>query len=216
MLYRFGEFEVDDATRQVLAQGVSVHLSPKAFDLLAFLLANRTRAVSKVELQERLWPATFVEETNIASLIAEVRRALHDPAARPELIGTVYGYGYRFVGGVTVDEQKAPATTGRTQLYLLFDARELLLMNGDNMIGRADDATVQLDSPGVSRYHARVRVADAGATLEDNQSKNGTYLNGQRIADACVLKDGDEIRVGSVAMTFRIAAADMPTVTLPG
>src|SRR5690242_7264277 len=100
---RFGDFAVNRATRQVIADDGEIHLSPKAFDLLVLLLANRERAVSKAELQEQLWPATFVEETNIAGLVVEVRRALRDTASNPSLLRTVYGFGYRFVGDVTED-----------------------------------------------------------------------------------------------------------------
>src|SRR5690348_5285226 len=98
--YRFGRFVLDYDTRQLLAEGDEIHLSPKAFELLALLLVNRPRAVSKTELQERLWPSTFVEETNLAGLVAEIRRALHDSATRPVLLRTVYRFGYRFVGEV--------------------------------------------------------------------------------------------------------------------
>ncbi len=80
-----------------------MHLSPKAFELLATLLANRSRAFSKAELQQHLWPTTFVEETNLAGLVAEIRRALRDSASSPLFVRTVYGFGYRFVGEVTVD-----------------------------------------------------------------------------------------------------------------
>ena len=83
--YRFGRFVLDCDTRQLLRDGSEVHLSPKAFELLAILLANQPRAVSKTELQERLWPSTFVEETNLAGLVAEIRRALGDSADRADV-----------------------------------------------------------------------------------------------------------------------------------
>ena len=53
-----------------------MHLSPKAFDLLTLLIEYRARAMSKDDLQAALWPSTYVLETNLAGLIAEVRRAL--------------------------------------------------------------------------------------------------------------------------------------------
>ena len=68
--YRFGHFVLDYDTRQLLQDGDEIHLSPKALEFLAILLTNRSRAVSKVELQEQLWPSTFVEETNMAGLAA--------------------------------------------------------------------------------------------------------------------------------------------------
>ena len=81
VVYRFGDFTLDGDTRQLLSKNSEVHLSPKAFELLSMLVANRGRAVPKAELQEHLWPSTFVEETNLASLVVEIRRALR---AAPE------------------------------------------------------------------------------------------------------------------------------------
>ncbi|HJZ78074.1 MAG TPA: winged helix-turn-helix domain-containing protein [Vicinamibacterales bacterium] len=100
MAYRFGDFTLDPDTRRLRATGRDVHVSPKAFDLLALLVDHRARAVSKGELQQRLWSTTFVEETNLASLVAEIRRALHDAAANPRFVRTVYGFGYQFVDDV--------------------------------------------------------------------------------------------------------------------
>ncbi|HLG56203.1 MAG TPA: FHA domain-containing protein [Vicinamibacterales bacterium] len=214
MLYRFGDFTVDDATRQLLLKDAEVHVSPKGFDLLTILLENRSRAVSKAELQQRLWPTTFVEETNIAGLVAEIRRALHDPASKPLFVRTVYGFGYRFIGDVRTDETAIRSGPGRSKLYLVSEQREMMLMEGANVIGRAADATIQIDAPGVSRYHARILVAGLGATLEDVESKNGTYLNGTRITASAPLSDGNEIRFGRVVLTFRIATATSPTATL--
>lgn len=215
MLYRFGDFTLDDATRQLLSKDVEVHVSPKAFDLLTILLENRSRAVSKAELQQRLWPTTFVEETNIAGLVAEIRRTLRDPAATPLFVRTVYGFGYRFVAEVDVEEAAIRSVPARTKLYLVSDEREMMLMEGANVIGRAADATIQIDSPSVSRYHARIVVSRGDAVLEDVASKNGTYLNGKRITTSSLLSDRSEIRVGTVVLTFRIATATSPTATVP-
>jgi DNA-binding winged helix-turn-helix (wHTH) protein len=213
-MYRFGGFTLDEGTRQLLADTAEVHLSPKAFELLAILLGNRSRAVPKAELQDRLWPTTFVEETNLAGLVAEIRRALRDPASAPTFVRTVYGFGYRFVAAVDVEETPASPASERAKLYLVAGHRELPLMEGANVIGRAPDATIQIDSPGVSRYHARIVVSDAGATLEDVSSKNGTYLNGARLTDLAPLADGHVIRVGTIALTFRRVTATGPTATI--
>lgn len=204
MIYRFGSFILDRDTRQLLLDDAEVHLSPKAFELLTVLLVNRPRAVSKAELQERLWPSTFVEETNLAGLVAEIRRALRDAATRPTFVRTVYRFGYRFVGEVTESASAARSTPLRARPCLVLENRQLVLMEGANVIGREPDATIQCDFPGVSRYHARILVSQGEATLEDLASKNGTYLNGQRITSAR-LSDGDEIRLGTITLTFQIA-----------
>ena len=209
MVYCFGEFTLDDSTRQLISNGSELHLSTKAFELLTFLLTNRPRVVSKNELQERLWPTTFVQETNIAGLVAEIRRALHDPASKPRFIRTVHRVGYRFTGDVIEETNVARAPSVQSRLYLMLDQREIMLMEGANVVGRAPDATIQIDSPGISRVHARILVHNGVARLEDLGSKNGTYVNGARIAAPYLLVDGHEIRLGTIVLTFRVA----PTIT---
>lgn len=212
MSYRFGPFVLDTETRQLLLDGAEVHLSPKAFELLTILLGSRPRAVSKAELQERLWPSTFVEETNLAGLVAEIRRALGDSAVRPVFVRTVYRFGYRFVGE-TVERGEPPAVPGSPRPILVVENREMVLLEGANVVGRAPDATIRCDAAGVSRYHARILVSHGEATIEDLGSKNGTYLQGGRIASAR-LSDGDVIRLGTARLTFRIASPLGPTETV--
>ena len=147
---RFGPFVLDTDTRQLLLDDEEIHLAPKAFELLLLLLVNRPRALSKSELQERLWPSTFVEETNIAGLVTEIRRALRDSATRPVYLRTVYRFGYRFVGDVLESAVPVPPgfTSGRP--YLILESRRIALLEGANTIGRASDATIQCEVTGVN------------------------------------------------------------------
>ncbi|HMC20832.1 MAG TPA: FHA domain-containing protein [Thermoanaerobaculia bacterium] len=208
MLWRFGDFTIDVDTRRLRRLGQDVHLTPKAFDLLNLLIDNPNRAMSKAELQQKIWPSTFVEETNLASLIAEIRRAL----SGSEWIRTVYGFGYQFVG--TVSREAHPFESDSARLWLMVEGRPIPLMEGVNVLGRAPDATIQLDSPGISRYHAHIVVAQGEATLEDVGSKNGTQLNARRITMATPLADFDEIRIGAVALIFRIGSQETATVSM--
>jgi hypothetical protein len=165
-------------------------------------------------LQERLWPATFVHETNLATLIAEVRRALKDAASTPAFIRTMYGFGYRFVANVT--EAHAPARRGgaRGRPILVVDGRQVTLAEDESVIGRAEDAAVRVDAAGVSRRHARVVVADGAATVEDLGSKNGTYIGAELVTTPRLLADGDEIRIGPVTLTFRTRLVSSTTETV--
>jgi len=211
--YRFGAFSLDSDTRQLLLNHAEVHLSPKAFELLTMLIVNRRRAVSKAELQEHLWPATFVEETNLAGLVAEIRRALRDDADQPTFVKTMHRFGYRFVGEVTEVAPPAPLVRSRARPCLILDQKHLPLMDGANVIGREPDATIQCDAPGVSRYHARIVVAKGGATIEDLGSKNGTFVKGERVMSA-TLADGDEIRLGTARLTFHVSPPSGTTETV--
>ena len=85
---------------------------------------------------------------------------------------------------------------------------------GTGGIGREPDVTIQLDSRGVSRHHARILVSGGSAILEDLESKNGTHVNGRRITAPIHLSDGDVIGLGSASLTFRVASLTSPTETV--
>jgi len=97
--------------------------------------------------------------------------------------------------------------------WLVSAGRQIALAPGDNIVGRDPKARVWLDSPSVSRRHARIRVESGRAILEDLDSKNGTFV-GEKKLDAAeqLLDDGDELKFGSVGVTFRAWAAE-PTRT---
>ena len=101
----FGECEFDSGRRVLLRHGSTMPLSPKAFQLLEFLLDRRPEAVAKTELLERLWPETFVSDASLHNLVAEIRAALGDAPRAARYIRTVPRYGYAFHG----DARPAPA-----------------------------------------------------------------------------------------------------------
>src|SRR5260221_1484435 len=96
MRVRFGPFELDAATRELLHAGRRVHLSPKSFDLLQIAVEQRPALVTKAELQDRLWPDCFVLEANLGNAVAKIRKALGDDSRSPRFIATVSRRGYRF------------------------------------------------------------------------------------------------------------------------
>jgi hypothetical protein len=188
-----------------------VHLSPKAFDLLRILLGARPKVLSKKDLTEQLWPGTFVSEANLSVLIAEIRHVLGDPPRNPRFLRTVHRFGYAFCGSaVNMPASRVSITEGGRSCWLTTGTRRIGLAEGENMIGRDPRAVVWLDQPGVSRQHACILIADVEATVEDLGSKNGTYVRGERIASSARLRDGDEVRVGPVLLTFRVS---LPTGT---
>lgn len=95
-LYEFGPFRLDPQKR-VLWQGTeTVLLAPKAIETLIVLVENRDRVVSKDHLMKRLWPDTFVEESNLSQNIFVLRKALGDSTQEKRYILTVPGQGYQF------------------------------------------------------------------------------------------------------------------------
>jgi pSer/pThr/pTyr-binding forkhead associated (FHA) protein len=65
----------------------------------------------------------------------------------------------------------------------------------------------------VSRVHASLQVGERGALLRDRDSKNGTWVNGVRIASAVRLEEGDEVVIGSDRFLFRSSATMESTRT---
>jgi DNA-binding winged helix-turn-helix (wHTH) protein len=207
---RFGPFVLDSDTRQLLADGQPRPLTPKAFGLLELLLETRPRAVAKSEILERLWPGTFVAESNVPSLVNEVRDALGDDRRRPRYLRTVHRFGYAFCG--------AAAPVGRDGggkvFRVIADRLDFALQPGENVLGRASDAAVPIDHSSVSRRHAVVRIEAGQAVLEDCQSKNGTFVGGNRVTQPLPLADCDEILLGRVRLLFRILSGDSSTTSV--
>ena len=79
----FADFALDPERRQLLRAGTPVALEPKAFDLLSLLLTRRPRALAKAQIREVLWPGTFVSESALTGLVADLRAALQDAPRRP-------------------------------------------------------------------------------------------------------------------------------------
>jgi len=210
----FGAFRLDLAARQLFRDGAEIHLSPKAFELLRVLVESRPRALSKAELQEHLWPATFVTESNLPMLVAELRRVLDDRPKNPRFLRTVHGFGYAFCGPTMTDAVRPAA--GAPSYWVICEGREIALNPGANVVGRDADAAVRLDRPTVSRRHARIVVAPDGVWLEDLGSKNGTRLRGSRIDGRARMADADEVQVGSVRFTVRMPGASGSTQTASG
>ena len=200
MRLRFGDCILDAGTRELFRGGQPVPIPPKVFQLLEVLVAERPRAISKTALHERIWPDTFVSDANLANLVADLREALGDDAKNPRIIRTVQRFGYAFQAEV------APVADGagiESIFRLVWGDREVTLREGPNVVGRDREAVLWVDVYSVSRHHARITVSGDDATLEDLGSKNGTFLRGKPIEGAAALKDGDEIRIGTVTMTLR-------------
>jgi len=200
--FRFGPFRLDTDPRELFRDDRELHVTPKALDLLALLVANRPKALSKSELHERLWPDTYVTEANLANLIAEIRGALGDSATRPRYVRTVHRFGYAFVGAADAASAR-PRSAATSVCWLVSKTNRFPLDEGEHLVGRLPDAAVSLTSPTVSRHHARLVVTRQGATVEDLSSKNGTWVRGKQIKSPTTLKDGDQVKFGSVTVKFR-------------
>ena len=216
MQITFGRYVLDTESRQLLRGNDVVHLSPKAFDLLIILASHKPKAMSKSDLQERLWPGTFVVEKNLSNLVSEIRDAIGDDPSNPRFIRTVHRFGYAFLDAVRRGEPGPPGRrTSEVSFRLKWVQGRVTLEEGEHLLGRDPDAEILLNAAGVSRRHARITIAAGRATIDDLGSKNGTFVGDDRVEASRSIGDGDVIRVGAVALTLTMVRTPGTTRTEP-
>jgi DNA-binding winged helix-turn-helix (wHTH) protein len=206
MRFSLGDVGVDLGTRQVWRGDIEVHLTRRAFELLALLIERRPNAVSKPEIHTRLWPDTFVSEVTLQGLVFEIREAIGDRARKPRFIRTVHGFGYALSGPVS-EASGTEQPSRRVRGWLIGEPGRLPLFDGDNVLGREGPDVIELASPTVSRRHASITFGDP-PMLEDLGSKNGTFLGDTPVTKRVPVADGDRLRLGSVLLTFRLGPTE--------
>lgn len=209
MRKRFGEFEFDLETRQLRRDRETIPLSPKAFALLELLLVRAPAAVSKDQILGLVWKGTAASDGSLTNVVTELRAALGERPREARFIRTVHGFGYAFAGDVATASRGEPAATWR----LVVAAFPYALQTGVSVIGRDPDVTVHIDHSSVSRRHARVSIQGDSAIVEDLDSRNGTFVNGQRVESPTALHDGDVLGLGPVAAMVERRGAAASTET---
>ena len=206
--YKFGPFELDTRASELRRNDKRVPVTPKVFQLLLLLVQNPGRLIPKREILDKVWDSTHVEVGSVTRTVTRLRAALNDKPSKPEYLRTEARRGYRFVAAV----QKL-AREELSSFEVVGGGSRYPLIEGDNTLGRGDDCQVSLKLSSISRHHARITVDGTRVTLRDLQSKNGTFVRGERVDRAVDLHDKDEIRLGSVALQLKLVSSDESTAT---
>ena len=113
LLYAFEDYVFDTGRRELRRGATAVAVEPQVFDLLAYLIENRERVVSKEDLRAGVWEGRIVSESTMSSSINAARTALGDNGEDQRLIRTLPRKGFRFVGPVQEQDgsRTAPAAT---------------------------------------------------------------------------------------------------------
>lgn len=111
--YRFGEFVLDPAVRELSRAGHRLPLPLKSLECLVYLVTNRQRAVGRDELVSAVWGRADVSDTVITQTMRRARKALDDAGDRQTMIRTVPGFGYRWVAEVEELDPAAAAAAPR-------------------------------------------------------------------------------------------------------
>jgi len=122
MRFLFEDYVLDTERRELRRGSTLLSMEPQVFDLLAFLVRNRDRVVSRDDLLASVWGGRIVSESTIASRINAARRIIGDSGEQQRLIRTIIGRGVRFVGMVrehqTRGEPVAPAAVPRLSITI--------------------------------------------------------------------------------------------------
>src|SRR5438132_3855090 len=104
---RFGVFELDPQAGELRKKGMKIRLQGQPVEILAMLLQHPGEAITRQELQKKLWPAdTFVDfEQGLNNAMKRLRASLDDSAENPHFIETLPRHGYRFIGSLNGSRQ---------------------------------------------------------------------------------------------------------------
>jgi DNA-binding winged helix-turn-helix (wHTH) protein/tetratricopeptide (TPR) repeat protein len=126
----FGPFRLDTASHCLWRADERAPLTPKAFDVLRYLVEHADRLVTQDELLEALWPETYVNPEGIRKYILEVRRALGDRPGEASFIETIPKRGYQFVAPVMEERKAVASDAARTAGHIVGREAGLSALNG--------------------------------------------------------------------------------------
>jgi DNA-binding winged helix-turn-helix (wHTH) protein len=108
----FADFRLDPDNACLWRGTQAIALTPKAFDVLHYLVTHADRLVTKDTLLDAVWPETAIGDVVVRVAIGELRRVLGDTAQAPRLIATVHRRGYRFVARVVAHTAEVRGLAG--------------------------------------------------------------------------------------------------------
>ncbi len=170
---RFQSFRLDTANLCLWNGGARASLTPKAFDVLRYLVEHAGRLVTPDEILEAIWPETYVNPEGLRRYIQEIRRVLGDRPDRPEFIETLPKRGYQFVapvieegiaGTLDLPSESAKTIVGREPALIelnrclsraLLGQRQIVFVTGEPGIGK----TALIDE---FQRQAAAKVVDLG------------------------------------------------------
>jgi len=220
--FRFGEHALDTDRRELRRASELISIGPQVFDLLAFLVQNRERVVSKDDLLEAVWHGRIVSESTLTSHINLARKAICDSGEEQLLIRTVARKGFRFVGDVRESppqhvepaSSQTPKDAGKDAgisgpiptLPALPDKPSIAVLPFQNLSGDPEqdyfaDGMVEDIIAALSRMHWLFVIARnstftyKGQTIDVQQV--GRELGVRYLLQGSVRKAGDRVRISS-------------------
>jgi hypothetical protein len=176
-----------------------------ASELAGYLLehARRERLVmlSRPTIEFETDGRLGLGEFGIQTRVVQPDQVAEAPPAPDEQTGRTMVYS---AAGRVAEPLEERARAHRETALLLLDGKRLIVGPSGVTLGRSSGCDVVLDDPNISREHAELRPRGGSWVLTDLGSTNGSSVNGRRIDAPTVVKPGDEIELGTVAMKFEL------------
>lgn len=145
-VFHFGDCALDSELRELRRRDHLQPVEPKVFDLLQYLIENRTRLVGKEELIERIWRGRIVSDASLSTCVKLARQAIGDSGRRQDYIRTVPRRGFRFVAEVAQNSTDSPPPGTRAvaqadpakMAYKLPEKPSIAVLPFDNLTGDGD------------------------------------------------------------------------------
>jgi len=198
LLYRFENFVLDTDRRELRRDEVLLSIEPQVFDLLAFLVDNRDRVVSKDNLLDSVWGGRIVSESTLASRINTARRVIGDSGREQRLIRTIFGKGIRFIGMVQeqlVDGKVLPASSSP---HLSVVVLPFTNFSNDSALDHFADGIVDDLSTDLARFSWIVTARNTAFTFKGRSievAQVGRELGVRCVIEGSVRRAGDRVRV---------------------
>ena len=203
MIYVFDQFEVDIDRFELRREGQPVAVEPQVFSLLALLVENHERMVSRDEIVEKIWNGRVISDAALSSRVKSLRQTIGDDGKVQRLIRTVHGKGFRFVGDLKpaggADATAEPGPAGNTISRPAIVVLPFLNLSGDSEQEYFADAITQDIIANLSKHRWLAVVARNTAFGFKGRSVDvrqiGRELGVSYVVEGSVRRWGDRIRV---------------------
>src|SRR6202795_1600271 len=195
--YRFGPFDLQPDKRRLLKDGATISLRPRAFDLLASLVARAGHLVTKDELLDQVWPKMVVEEAALHVQVSALRKVLGVDA-----ITTVSGRGYQFT---------LPVTKGEAAAHRISTPRHNLPYQLTSFVGREQEIAQLEELVTANRLVTLTGTGGAGKTrlaIEVASRLIDAFPDGVWLVELAALSDS---RLVPQAVARALALKEQPT-----
>lgn len=198
-IYRFEDVAIDSGEFRVTKTGESRHITPRAFEVLIYLVENAGRIIGKQELFDEVWKENFVTDNALTRMIKEIRQVIGDEADAPVYIETVPKRGYRFIAEVSSENSREiPKQSSDTTSIAVLPFTNVSADDDSEYLSEAITESVinNLSQLQDLRVVPRSVVFSLGAR-EINPFTAGRDLKVKRVATGRVLHRGENLIVSA-------------------